>query len=299
MATSPPALATILHKQKTLLHSSSFLKLLIGTIAEQSNASMPSTNFYANDKQVPLVRSNHIPSCVNLALAHICKLAHKDLMKNLFCHIFSSLSLLVCFVQATEPPFLLLQIFGTEQRPGRTIAGNTERDFTWHLAQEIKAAVNEDSQNINVLIVSNASLDQKAQLETINKINQLDTAIVVQLTASQSNKPQPSCNLFFRSYNPLTDQIKRPFAPLTPIPFEDAYLLCFGQSKVLAQSLAVHTREVAQDFLEIKDPVGVPLANLRGIKHPVIQIEIEVDQKSKRSQIGETLAQGLRKILPS
>lgn len=200
---------------------------------------------------------------------------------------------------ASSQHLLLLQTFGTTKQPGRTIAGDTtERSITLQLAEHISSTLNEDETAAEVFIINPVGQKKKDPLDVLNKINQVHKATVIQITASQSKEMKPSCNLFFRCYNPLTDQIKRPLAPLTPIPLEDVYLLNFGQSKALANTLATALRTQASDFLDIKDPAGIPLAGARGIRHPVIQIEILLNKNSSIVQIGNAISQSIKNLFP-
>ncbi len=214
--------------------------------------------------------------------------------------LFLALSFTTLHCTESEMPVLLLQTFGTNKHPGRTVAGDsTERSISLQLAEQISTQLTQNDTPVEVFIVNPAGQKKKDPLAVLNNINQINKAIVIQLTASSSKEVKPSCHLFFRCYNPLTDQIKRPLAPLTPVPLEDVYLLNFGQSKVLANTFATELRTHAEQFLDTKDPVGIPLANLRGIRHPVIQIEVALNKNSQLVQIGNSIALGLKKLLPS
>lgn len=215
-------------------------------------------------------------------------------------HLILTLALGTLHSTAPSQHLLLLQTFGTTKQPGRTVAGDTtERSITLQLAEHISSTLNEgDETAAEAFIINPAGQKKKDPLEVLNKINQVRKATVIQITASQSKEVKPSCHLFFRCYNPLTDQIKRPLAPLTPIPLEDVYLLNFGQSKALANTLATALRTQANNFLDVKDPVGIPLAGARGIRHPVIQIEVSLNKNSSIFQIGNAIAQSIKKLFP-
>lgn len=209
------------------------------------------------------------------------------------------LSTLIILILSCTPvqakPLLLLQTFGTKQHTGRTVAGGTERGITIQLTEIINDVLANLEEPPQVFIINPVGDNKKKPLETLNKINQAKQAVVVQLTASQSLQAKPSCNIFYRCYNPLTDQIKRPYAPLTPIPLEDVYLLNFGQSKILAKSFNEYLK-TTNDFIDISEPIGIPLAGVRGIKHPMIQIEVNINKDTEITQLGTILAHALEKI---
>ena len=198
-----------------------------------------------------------------------------------------------------ELPFVLLQTFGTTHQPGRIVAGNSERGVTLQLAEHISTLINEGPEGIEALIVNPAGKNKNSSVETFNKINHLRHAVIIKLTASHSTKPKPSCAIFYRCYNPLTDQIKRPMAPLTPIPLEDVYLTSFNASKILAKKLSSHLLTVAQQIVDVKSPAGIPLANVRGIRHPVIHIEVHIDQAAQIAQLGDFLATSIKHMIAS
>ena len=212
---------------------------------------------------------------------------------------FVVFSLLCTQVYAAELPFVLIQTFGTTQHPGRSIAGNTERGITLQLAEHINTVINEGPEGIEALIINPAGHNKNSTVETFNKINHLRHAVVIKLTASQNTKAKPFCSIFYRCYNALTDQIKRPMAPLTPIPLEDVYLASFNASKILAKTLATNMLTTDQHSFDIKSPIGIPLANVRGIRHPVIQVEVQVDQIAQIIQLGDFLAHNIIKMIAS
>lgn len=200
---------------------------------------------------------------------------------------------------ALEHPFVLLQTFGTTHHPGRIVAGNSERGITLQLAEHISTVINEGPEGVEALIVNPAGKNQNNLVETFNKINQLRHAVVIKLTACQNTKQKPSCSIFFRCYNPLTDQIKRPMAPLTPIPLEDVYLTSFNASKTLAKNLTSHMLAASQNVFDVKNSAGIPLANVRGIRHPVIHIEAHIDQAAQITQLGDFLADSIKQMIAS
>lgn len=206
---------------------------------------------------------------------------------------------LTTFFNATpNHPIILLQTFGTAKQPGRIVAGNaTERGITLQLAEHITAVMNQENDEIKLFTVNPAGNTKKDPLDVLNKINQINKAVVIQLTATNSKEAKPSCNLFFRCYNPLTDQMKRPVAPLAPVPLEDVYLLNFEQSKILSNKLTAALQSSANEFLKIAPTVGIPLANMRGIRHPVIQIEVSLNKNSQLEQIGNSIALGIKELL--
>lgn len=208
----------------------------------------------------------------------------------IFIFIFSKL-------HATDHPLVLLQTFGSTKDTGRIIAGNTERGVTLQLAEYINDALNESQDGIEALIINPAGKNKSSIIETFNKVNQLPRAVVFNLTASQSSSPKPCCCFFYRCYNPLTDQIKRPAAPLTPIPLEDVYLTSFNLSKNLAKNLTTNLVSQNHCNFDIKKSVGIPLSNVRGIRHPVVNIEIQIDQMSQITEIGTFLANSIKKML--
>lgn len=200
-------------------------------------------------------------------------------------------------LHATQHPLVLLQTFGSTKNTGRTIVTNTERGVTLQLAEHINDALNQSQEDIEALIVNPAGKNKNTTIETFNKINQLPHAIVVKLTACQSNNPKPCCSVFYRCYNPLTDQIKRPMPPLTPIPLEEVYLTNFNTSKTLAKSLTSHLLAQNNTNFDIKKLAGIPLSNARGIRHPVIHIEVQIDQMSQITELGNFLANSIKQII--
>jgi hypothetical protein len=217
-------------------------------------------------------------------------------MKKLFI-LFISCVLSHASAHLTNAPLLLLQTFGSPDNPGRQVSGNTERGVTIQLAEAIYDALADDENATRVFIINpDAKSKRRNNLESINKINQAQQAVVIQLSASKTTLAKPSCSIFYRCYNPLTDQIKRPVAPLTPIPFEDVYLINFNQSKALAKNLASNLQEAKND-LDINDPAGIPLTNIRGIRHQVVQIEISINKDSSFSQLGTIFADAIKKSL--
>ena len=207
---------------------------------------------------------------------------------------FLMITILCCGTMQSKP-LLLLQTFGTTQHTGRAVAGGTERGITIQLAEAINDALAEHEDAPQTYIINPAG-NKKNPFETLNKINQARQAVVVQLSASQQEQPKPSCNIFFRSYNALTDQIKRPYAPLTAVPLEEVYLLNFGQSKILAKKLNEHMQG-ARDFIDTQEPAGIPLAHARGIKHPMLQIEVNINKGTQITQLAAILAGALQKIV--
>lgn len=211
--------------------------------------------------------------------------------------LLSFISSANCQHNAPQLPFVLLQTFGTTHQTGRSVAGNTERGITLQLAEHITTALNEGPEGIEAFIVNPAGRTKNSLIETFNKINHLSNAVVIRLTASQCATPKPTCFIFYRCYNPLTDQIKRPMAPLTPIPLEDVYLERFNASKTLAKALATKALAEQQNVFDIKTPAGIPLAAVRGIRHPVIQIEIQIDQQAHITHIGDLLTHCIKQII--
>jgi hypothetical protein len=213
--------------------------------------------------------------------------------------ISSLIILILIYTSAQTNELLLLQTFGTKKHTGRTVAGGTERGITIQLSEIINDVLAELEKGPQTFIINPAGDKKRNPLEILNKINQAKQAIVLQLTATQSYQAKPSCDIFYRCYNPLTDQIKRPYAPLTAIPLENVYLLNFRQSKILATAL-YENLQASNDFIDIRQPIGIPLAGVRGIKHPMIQIELNINKDTQITQLGTILAHSLQKIvLPS
>ncbi|MBM3887257.1 hypothetical protein FJ364_04985 [Candidatus Dependentiae bacterium] len=208
--------------------------------------------------------------------------------------IFFFICLATPIIQAKT--LLLFQTFGSTHHTGRNVAGSTERGITIKLAEAIQDFLSEQEPALQTFIVNPAGNNKKNSLEMLNKINQAKKALVIQLTASHNHHAKPACNIFFRCYNPLTDQIKRPYAPLTPIPLEDVYLLYFNQSKKIAHAINTQLQS-AQDFIDTSQPIGIPLAHVRGIKHPLIQIEIKISQEANLTELSAVIARSLKQII--
>lgn len=207
--------------------------------------------------------------------------------------LFSQVLLLHNVAYLSEVPLILIQTFGSPKITGRQLWNNSERGVTIKLAEAIQDALSEQD-NKRVFILNESS--NQNHLDTINKINQAHQAVLIQLTASKTLKRKPECSIFYRCYNPLTDQIKRPLAPLTPIPYEDVYLINFNQSKILAKSL-FNNLENSSDYLDKTTPVGLPLAKIRGIRHPAIQIEVSITKETSLEELGSILCDSITKSL--
>lgn len=195
-------------------------------------------------------------------------------------------------------PILLLQTFGSPQQAGRNIGGQSERNITQQLADEISTQLQEET-TLETFIINPPVRAKKDPLEILGKINSMPKATVIQLSVSQTTTPKPVCNVFYRCYNPLTDQIKRPSAGITAIPLEEVYLLSFNQSKALAASLTTYLQQENHEAYEIRPAAGIPLANARGIRHPLIHIEIEVDKTTPLLSLSTSLAKSLKLLLSS
>lgn len=198
-------------------------------------------------------------------------------------------------MRASGTPLILLQAFGSQQSTGRKIADNTERGVTLQLAEYLKNYLEDNG--IPSLIINPAGKAQRDTIDLLSKINQLKSAVAIQLSASSRPQPKAECSVFYRCYNPLTDQIKRPQVALSLIPLEEVYLGAFHQSKTLAKGLVKNLQHDAQALLTVQEAHGIPLTPVKGIRHPSIQIEIGVNKESPFPVIGEQLAQAIIKLV--
>jgi hypothetical protein len=210
--------------------------------------------------------------------------------------LFLFAGLLHCAVVAGEP-VVLLRAFDDALGTGRSVAGKSEREVTLQLAQAVAQLFDEDNDAPVTYLVNPAGV-KKNNLETLQKINQIGSAVAIQFTASSATVPKPKCSLFYRCYNPLTDQIKRPYTPLTPLPFEEVYLPSFGQSKVFASLLHEYFQD-HHNVVDVARPAGLPLAGVRGVRHPLVQIEITVNSLSQINELAGIIAPLIQKLVRS
>lgn len=193
---------------------------------------------------------------------------------------------------APNSPVILLQTFGTKKSPGRSLSNTTERALTIKLAEKIQEELMANF-NIKSFII-NPSTHTKNQFASFNSINRIKNAVVIQFSITETTKHKPTCRLFYRCYNKLTDEIKRPSTQFETIPVEDIYLINFKQSKSYAKKIHTDLTKTNTELFETPSPLGIPLANINGVKHPVIWIEIESNDE-KYLQVATPLASAIAK----
>ncbi|MBS1987997.1 hypothetical protein JST56_03300 [Candidatus Dependentiae bacterium] len=107
-----------------------------------------------------------------------------------------------------------------------------------------------------------------------------------------SNKPHIS--LFYLTYNPLTEQTNRTFAPCSFIPVRLAHLICLQTTKRYAHLIqAMLQKPKYQKQLSIDDPIGAPLTSLAGISIPALVLEVGINAQGQWKQLIKPLVKSL------
>ena len=111
-----------------------------------------------------------------------------------------------------------------------------------------------------------------------------DFFLNLNLYYQSSNKPHIS--LFYLTYNPLTEQTNRTFAPCTFIPARLAHLVCLQTTKRYAHSIQKALQQPKyQKQLDIADPMGAPLNSLMGISVPALTLEVGINTQGQWKQL--------------
>lgn len=172
-----------------------------------------------------------------------------------------------------QTKLIMIDPAGHAKNPGRRLHKGYERAETYKCAEALK---NRLEKNFNVrVLLTRAPGDEIVPLQNASFANRLNIDFFLRINFYIQEASRPKIFLYQELFDPIIDNVKRPFDPFAFVPVYQAHFKNIHQTKALANQLTSLLRaEQHQKSFDVSGPYGIPLKPLVGIVAPALIVEM-------------------------
>jgi len=196
------------------------------------------------------------------------------------------------FLSMRAPCTIMIDPAGDAHSTGRQLDDAFERGITLQCAERLKAVLEEQNNNINVIITRQPG-ETLVPLQNANFANRMDADLFLTIHFYQETATKPRLYLYHFSYG---DEAVAKMQDLAFYSYDQAYLACPQTTRHTINTIFGQLNRYKKQF-DCKGPYKLPLKSLIGIKAPAIVIEAGLKQKDDWLQLVDPLVVCLAEVI--